>query len=240
MRWMFVLALAPTIPGGCAQTIRLDDDEEDEPEATITEACELATPETTTLVVSFPEREPGCDWGEDGNLEPAQGALTARAEDVQGLDLPADVAICDVGFDFQGVDPEVEQHIRYDDHFLLTFDDVVLASSYEPMVERLAEDGHLRSYDWEALAGYEFEIQDFDTYCLGGDEGLSACTVPPAETEGVITLDFGKRIVNELAEVAHAQGRYDFGFVTVGDNDPDVDCSHTEFSFTVDVDYVAY
>ena len=82
MRTVLVLALS-----GCAQTILLD---EALPARSIVEACDAAAPTRVTLDVLFPEREPGCDWGEDGNLEPEQGILTARTEDVVLLDMPDD------------------------------------------------------------------------------------------------------------------------------------------------------
>jgi hypothetical protein len=33
-------------------------------------------------------------------------------------------------------------------------------------------------------------------------------------------------------------GCFDFSFITMGDNDPDLDCSHEYFAFTVDIPYV--
>lgn len=220
---------------GCAQTIKLD---EALPARSIVEACDAHTREQVTLDVSFPEREPSCDWGADGNLEPEQARLTARTEDVVALDMPESVAICDVTFDF--ADPDSEQILRYDDNFLFTLDDVVLAASYAPMVDVLEADGHLRLYDWDRLVGTPFVLDDPRTYCLGETEGLATCTIPAPETSGVISLDYGAEIVNELADYAFAEQRYEFAFVTVGDNDAEEDCSHAAFGFTVDVAYVPY
>lgn len=235
------LALVSMV-AGCAQTILLDRDPPHLPvvPATIGEACDAESPEMLTLEVRFPGREAGCDWGEGGNLYMEQSVVTARTEDLVSLELPDDVAICDVGLDFRGLDGEVEQIMTYDDHFLLTLDDVVLAASYAPLVDLLAEDGHLRLYDWDRIAGEPFSFIDAGTYCLGAEEGLSTCTIPPPATPGVLTLDLGDDVVEELAEYAYEEQRYDFAFVVVGDNDPEEDCAHAAFGFTVDVAYVAY
>ncbi|MDP2313402.1 MAG: hypothetical protein Q8P41_10885 [Pseudomonadota bacterium] len=235
-----VLALALL---GCAQTIELDSGGASTPArvaGTIREACDAGTPETMTLDASFPERPPGCAWGEDGNLEAQQAVITARAEDIVTLDMPPGVALCDVGFDFQGEDHEDEQIVRYDDVLVLTFDDVVLASSYARLVEGLESEGLFRLYDWDDLVGEPFQFDDASAYCLGADAGLSSCRIPPQETAGTLALDFGADVVSDLAEYAYAQGRYEFALLTLGDNDAEVDCSHSEFRFTVDVAYVPY
>jgi hypothetical protein len=232
MRTVLVLALS-----GCAQIIQLD---EELPARSIVEACDAVEPTRVTLDVHFPKRGPGCEWGEDGNLEPAQGLITARTEDLVALDMPSGVALCDVSFDFQGPDPEGEQILRYDDSFLLTLDEVVLVASYGPAVDAFAQDGHLRLYDWERLAGTPFTLEESEVYCLGAAEGLSTCTVPPPETEGVIALEYDAEIIEQLADYAFREQRYAFTFVTVGDNDAALDCSHTEFQFAVDVAYVPY
>lgn len=223
--------LVPALLAGCAQTIRLKDPP---PPATIGEACDTLAPTTTAFPVRFPAREASCDWGEDENLDPEQGVVTARAEDVASIDLQ-DAAICDVGFTF-----DVGEDFRYDDAFLLLFGDVVLAASYGSMVEVFDTDGALRLYDWSKLAGYPLDYSYEGPYCLGEAEGLSACSIPPPETTGDLALDFGATIVDALAERVYRDGRYDFRFVTLGDNDPDEDCSHSGFRFTVDVTYVPF
>jgi len=227
---------------GCAQTILVDPLPKSQ---TIVEACADAR-ETLRVDVTFPAREPGCAWGEGGNREPEQGLVTARAEDEAPLDLPDDVVICDLGFDF-GVDAGTDDDdddddpvIRYDDNFLLTFGDVVLAASYAPMVETFITESVLRLYDWDRLVGFPFGFEDAGTYCLGAEEGLSSCSVPPPETPGPLALDFGEPVVAALAERAYTRADYTFGFITIGDNDADVDCAHSAFTFEVDVAYTRY
>lgn len=230
----------PLLPA-CVQVIPLEDPP---PAATAEEACARGNIRSVPLDVSFPERAPGCAWGEDGNRSPDQGVVTARAE--QSAALALDGAICGLDFDFS-VDrgdadaaADDEPLLRYDDGFLLTFDDVILVASYAPLVEVFATDGLLRVYDWSRLVGFPFGFEPEGTYCLGEVEGLSSCEVPPPETAGPLSLVFGDPIVAALAERAHARGGSAFGFVTYGDNDPDFDCSHSAFSFRVDARIAPY
>ena len=123
----------------------------------------------------------------------------------------------------------------YDDNFLLTFNDVVLAASYGPMVSEFREDDGLFLYEWERLVGYPFGFQAVPVYCLGANEGLSECIIPPPESPGLISLDFGGELIDALSLIAVQEERYEFMFVTTGDNDPATDCSHAAFRFTVDV-----
>ena len=214
-----------------------DTDTSDTDTPSIAERCEDETRREITLPIEFPAREPGCDWGENGNLDPAASVVTARAEEYASL-LLKDVVICDLVFDFEPDDDE-RQNIRYDDNFFLTFDDVVLAASYAPMVERFDAEGTFRLYEWDEIAGYYFSFdEDIPTYCLGEAEGLSACEVPPPEEYGPIAIELHPTLVNGLAQRAHEESRYEFGFITLGDDEPYEDCSHGDFEFRVEVSYI--
>ena len=210
--------------GGQAQTV-------DE----IAEICETSELQTVTLEVAFPDAPPNCNWGQDGNLLMQQGVVTGRQEQVASLDLPEGEVICGLKLGFKSLDPSFQQVMVYDDNFFLTFNDVVLAASYGPMVEVFEEDNGLYTYDWNRLKGYDFGFGQVPTYCIGADEGLSTCQIPPPEQPGLISLDFGGELIERLSLIAVQQGRYDFMFVATGDNDPATDCSHAAFQFTVDV-----
>ena len=205
----------------------------------VRELCEEGEPETLTLTVEFPALRGGCPWGEDGNLDPDQGVVTARIEQVSSLELPEDAVVCDVVFDFEGLNGGSGTPMFYDDNFLFTFNDVVLAASYGPMVDEFTEEqGLYRRYEWSALRGYGFEFDDrVPSYCLGEDEDLASCSVPPPETDGALVLSFEPEIVQELAFRAVEEDRYDFTFITIGDND-DTDCAHERFLFEVAVPFV--
>jgi hypothetical protein len=196
-------------------------------------ACDDGEPVAMELAVSFPEAAQGCPFGEKDNLPAAQGLVTARREDRASLPVPEGGLVCGLDFDFSGVDPSLEQTMRYDDHFMLNFNGVVLAANYGPMVQLFPSDDGLRLYDWDLLAGYDFDFDNsIPDYCLGEDEGLSDCTIPPPETPGPIALSFQGSLVDRLSLRALEQEAYTFTLVTTGDNDGS-DCSHAAFDFVV-------
>jgi hypothetical protein len=204
---------------------------------TAEEACAESTPLSTTLSVTFDETYDGCAWGKNGNLQANDAHVSGRVEQTESLDLGTSVVLCDATFDFNP-NGGVGQGMQYDDNFFFTFDDVVLAASYSPLVDEFARDGDLPIYSWDAIAGVEFGFDESTpTYCLGEDAGHATCTIPPPETNGKMSLSFDETIQDALAERALSQGRLDYGFITIGDND-NSDCSHAEFSFNVDVSYV--
>ena len=202
--------------------------------------CEEGEPETFTAVVRFEALSGGCPFGEGDNLDDAQGFMTARIEQTVPVELPDTSVICDVAFDFQAVSGGEGTPMVYDDNFIFTFNDVVLAASYGPLVETLStEDGLLYQYAWEDVRGYEISFDDdIPSYCLGEDEGFATCDIPPPETRGLMSLQFEDNIASQLALQAIEQDRYELSFITLGDNDPS-DCSHEEFAFEVQIPYVA-
>ena len=206
----------------------------------VREACEEYEPEEVTLEVVFPAQTESCPWEEGDNIAPVNGFLTARVEQVEGLEMPDDAVICDLGFDFAGLVPGEIQVMVYDDHFFFTFNDIVLAASYGPAVELLEDDQGFRAYDWSKMVGLEYHVTDeYDPYCLGQNNGDSECEIPDTEVEGPISLSYGEDVVSRLSFLAIEEGRYDFGFVSTGDDNPETDCMHEEFGFTVKVPYLA-
>lgn len=201
--------------------------------------CAEGNPISVTLEVEFPAMDPNCPFGEGDNLEQAQGLITARVEQTATLELPEGVVVCDLSFDFQGISGGEGTPMEYDDNFWFTFDDVVLAGSYGPMVDQFDREGTLPIYSWDAIVGTEFAFDDtVPTFCLGEEEGASVCSIPPPETNGIMSLSFDQDLVNELSLRAVQSERFDFTFITMGDNDADQDCAHERFAFTVEVPYV--
>jgi len=220
----------------------IDDDDDDGVDIgsadDVADLCEESEPETITLSVSFPAPGSGCAFGEDGNLPAENGYITARLEQTDVLELPEDAVICDVAFDFAGINGGQGTPMVYDDHFIFAFNGVVLAASDADIVGLLPDDeGLYYSYDWEAVVGSTMAYNNVPTYCLGEDAGLATCDIPQPETNGIMSLDFEPDVVNELAFRAIEAGAYEFSFVTMGDND-NSDCSHEDFEFEVEIPYV--
>ena len=207
----------------------------------IEDACDDYEPEEITLQVVFPAQTDSCPWEEDNNLSAENGVFTARVEQTQALDLPDDAVICDMAFDFTGLLPGKVQTMVYDDHFFFTFNDIVLAASYGPVVEEQlqADDGRYL-YGWTAVSGVNYHANDsFEPYCLGDGTGESTCDIPDTEVEGPISLAYSEELVSELSLLAIEDERYDFGFITTGDDNPETDCMHEEFGFTIEVPYLS-
>ena len=197
-------------------------------------ACEALDQEEEIINITFLAANDGCEWGEDGNGERTQGLLSARREDVEAMDFPEGGVACDLDFDFSGLNPDFEQEIVYDDHFLLTYNDVILASSSSEMVEKLdQEETGWYLYDWDGIYGQSMPTST-ESYCLGEE---SECEVPKTEEPGPIRLSFSGDLVQELGFLGLEQNRYEFGFISMGDND-DSDCSHEAFTFKVVVPVV--
>lgn len=205
----------------------------------VEEACAENEPVSVTLLVEFPATEPNCPFGQGDNLDEEQGVITARVEQVVELPLPEEVVVCGLGFDFLGISGGEGTPMVYDDNFWFTFDNVVLAGSYGPMVDQFETEGSLPIYDWDAVVGTAFDFDNsVPTYCLGEDEGQSDCEIPAPETRDIMSLQFDEDLVNELSLRAVQSERFEFSFITMGDNDPNQDCAHEYFAFSVEVPYV--
>ncbi len=196
--------------------------------------CDEETPEEHFLSVQFEASSSGCPWGMEGNLPPENGQWSARLEQTQTLNLPESAIICDLEFDFQGLDGGQAQDMEYDDNFLFLFNGVVLATSYATLIDWFELDGDLPIWDWDAVVGNELDFGEIPTWCLGEEQGDSTCTIPEPETEGAMQLAFGGDLVDQLSYNALENQSYDFTMVGTGDND-DTDCSYSAFEFELQV-----
>jgi hypothetical protein len=203
----------------------------------VSQLCTEKAPTSVDIEVKFAAWDESCPREEEDNLPAEDGVFTARVETTEALALPTSSVICDVGYDFQP-NPEESQVMQYDDHFVLTFVDAVLATSNGQLADLLPESDGIKTWDWSSVAGVEIDWNDTSNWCLGQDEGLSECTIPPTDTPGELKLDYDESLVAELSYRAVAANRVDFTFITIGDNDAATDCSHNAFSFVVSVDCV--
>ena len=238
--WMLVLAVGCS-SGGAESDVKdaggsfsINSTEE------IAELCDEGEPIAVKLAVEFPATEPDCPWDTADNLSTEQGIITARIEQTALLKLPEGVVVCGLDYDFVGPSGGEGTPMVYDDNFYFTFVDVLLATSYGPAIDLgwFSEDGGLPIYTWDDLVGRDFEHSGVASWCLGQENGSSECDIPPTETEGVMSLSFDTAVIEQLSLRAVQEGRFEFGFITTGDNDPSDDCSHDDFEFEVEVGYV--
>ena len=142
--------------------------------------------------------------------------------------------------DFASYLDSYAQPFLYDDHFILTFADIVLLSSYADIVESLEEvESGMKVYDWTPIAGSSMSFNNGYAYCLGyGETDTVDCQIPGSESNGAMAFSIGGPIADVLSARAVASQNASFSIVTFGDNDSDTDCRHSEVRFQALVDYV--
>lgn len=165
------------------------------------------------------------------------------AEQRQSFELPDNAILCNVDFKFD------KQLIKYDDHFLFSFDNRVLASNSKGAMKYLNYQSDMildnqliknQSFDWSLLKGKEWGDEgnkDEFFYCLGEDLPGTVCQWPITETEGVIKMEYPPVMLMQIAN-QNKSNKHDFSLVLTGDNDPGSDCQHTPINFQIDVLYV--
>jgi hypothetical protein len=201
----------------------------------LADLCDASEQTVLTESIDFPQWTDGCAWGEDGNDDRQDAYFSARREEVHDVTVSEGAAICGISFDFGGPEGGESTPMVYDDNFVFTFDDIVLATSYAPLLDLLPEEDGYKVWDWDAVVGTALSFDtSIPSWCLGQDEGVSTCEIPLPEQRGTMSLSFGDTIVDDLSYAAYEQDRYSFDFITLGDND-DTDCSHEDFSFTVEL-----
>lgn len=180
-----------------------------------------------TAVISFEAYDSICPWMYDDNLYPMSGRATARVEQQEWVPIPDGARLC--GLTLTGVGWETESP-PFDDHFLLTVADVVVASSSAELVQPLVGSDGLPRYSWSVLAGVEFDPGVGAAWCLSqGPDG--ACEIPSADAPGPLVAALDDLAVQALQpEVSAPLG---VGLVVVGDNDISGDCTHAQLDVTV-------
>ncbi len=203
----------------------------------IREMCKDGSYDVATFDVTFPKLDPGCPWNEGDNMGAVQTTVTARVEQYVTLEMPEGAVACDLNFDFTGGEG-VYQNMEYDDFIYLVFDGVILTSTHRDLVDPMPlDEAGMPVYDWASIVGSGWPYGDNDVYCLGEDEG-SWCEIPPTESAGRISLQYNRDTVADLAWRIAGRTDLEMLFVTTGDNDPDTDCRHEDFSFSVDVPWI--
>lgn len=216
----------------------LDNNEGDEPlpgeddPATheVASTCETAATAGRLLEMStplaFPDPGRVCAWETDGNLAKRDQYHQGRIQQKIAIDLPAGSTLCHVKFEFQ------KQAFRFDDHFWLTFNDVILASSIN-YSDRFGVTNGLSLFDWGKIVGTHWDASREGVHCLAG----AACSWPKTDTEGTITMDFRTGTYYAVTARDRTRTRHEFQMVTVGDNDS-TDCQHRPVNMNATLVYV--
>jgi hypothetical protein len=183
-----------------------------------------------------------CKWGVGDNAPMRGGAAAARYEQLQSVNLDSAWLVCGMNIDFP------DQLFQYDDHFFLTLNDNVVATSTSALLEHFprqtlsiaGQSTEVYRYGWEFIRDKSHGISNSiaQDYCVGMG-ALSNCSWPLTEQTGSITMDMHPNLVVALANnYFESNKRFDLEFITTGDDNPSSDCQHKPITFTVDVEYI--
>lgn len=201
---------------------------------TVLDLCGKNDVKSLKQKLNFERTKNTCEWNVNGNLEKRNGYFQARIEQTQKLNLPIGAVICDAQFDIP------QQDMFYDDHILITMNDILLASTYN-FEGFLEKDGFQYLYDWNNIAGMFWdnskEVFDENSYCLGKDKFGSECSWPKTETNGEIKLQFPFEVIQSVSAKSLNKPNYEIKVVSIGDND-EFDCEHSAIEFDLDIRYV--
>ncbi len=196
--------------------------------------ADLSCNNTTEISWSadFPATGTGsCDWGNNGNLPDEQGQISARREQEAVYTVPDGSAICAVRPAFQSNQGGYQTTFNFDDDVMLVYNDYVLFSTNEYLVDPL-QSGNWQGklYDWDlmkgaALSGWTWEW------------GSSFASVG----SGQFYLSMQNNKMNRLADLSLVNGEIRMMLVTFGDNDNEddsdgADCFHEGLSIPVEIE----
>ena len=207
------------------------------PPDVVREACETGAKQYSVVTVQFPKPNQTCAWGHNGNLSARNGYFQGRIEQTKELSLPPNSKICNLVFSFN------QQPFLYDDHFIFTLNNSILASSYDFRDELQSTNGLLQ-YDWSRIAGTYWNQDTKEmVYCASVQDANGArfsgsCSWPETDVSGTIRMNFPREVLYSVMSVASGRLNHDFKFIAIGDND-NMDCEHSDIQFSVQIEYVA-
>jgi hypothetical protein len=184
-------------------------------------------PQPATQLVEIPYLAPNCPFNQGDNLGLTQGVLAARVEQEVFFSFPEDHLICSIALSGASDD------FYYDDHIILTLNDVVLISSTN-VLELFETKNGLPIYSWQAIVG-ENAGGGGGPACLSG---ATVCQMPGTQQNGEVGLAFDEETSDLLVQTGQGVD-HKFTAIVTGDNDPAIDCHHNGLTISVDYTYLA-
>jgi hypothetical protein len=126
---------------------------------------------------------------------------------------------------------------KYDDVMLLAYNNHLVMASDRRVAEYSANTTSLGTspilYTWSNILNKLIDNESIQPPWCG--PSATACTVPPTETYGTIDVNIPNfRAVDEAAYPSAPDART-IRLVTMGDNDPDIDCRHGPVTVTITI-----
>ena len=198
-----------------------------------------ANPLTDSWSVSFPAID-SCDWGENDNGPPTQGALSARTEQLTRYTTTPDAPICDIRVSLQASQGgDTFQNFGYNDQVILSYNGYLMFSTTTSVLPSLSLDGTGYLYNWSDMFGSSMSFTA-DVWADGTNSSLSFPD-PSYTTTGIAVVEMDDDFMQELHQISIDTGELEFMLSTLGDNDDagstdGADCFHTGMFFGVEVD----
>jgi hypothetical protein len=190
-----------------------------------------------TTTVSFAEPSQSCKWGIEGNLSIKDTKVRARNEQYQQLSLPVGATVCSMNFTFGE-----NQSMLYDDHILMTYNDIVFATTQSYLLSYLENKGTatgpLYQYNWAKLLGGGLNSAyagSTSLMCLD-TRSTRQCSWPATQQTGTIKMTIDPMEIQRISDLSVDKTNKSFGMITTGDNDS-TDCKHKPISFNVQINY---
>jgi hypothetical protein len=197
-------------------------------------SCATGNRSTRTVQVIFEESTSTCSYGTDGNRTRRDGVVRARAEKYVSIEIPNSELVCGISLSSQ------TQQIKFDDEIFLTFNDIILLSSYNYnnrfQSYANSEDADAFLFDWPRLIGgfNPGPASPVNEYCLGQGQPGAFCTIPQTQSTGAFQLQLSDRESALLGYSANVNSQAKVGFVITGDDDSS-DCKHSRISLDVEI-----
>jgi len=169
-----------------------------------------------------------CDFSNDGNLDPRNEHLQARAEESHFVELPQGATLCALALESQG------DRAAFDDHVAVLVEDVLVVSGGSggtlddyPLVDGLPR------FDWTTVRGRPFADRYTPYGCLGGGR----CIVPRTEESGPFDVQIEPETMAELVGALALDAGFDVRLLVFGDDDWG-DCAHSDLALDLSVRYL--
>lgn len=142
----------------------------------------------------------------------------------KGLNIPADRQICSFDLSTKG-------EFRYDDSLLFSLNGRVLFWG-NVIISNLAKTGAFYNYDFDRL--YDNNKNGRTDSCA---DGSITCSIPSTQNRQLLEVKFDKLTGYDLAlDILQNGSRFDL--TITGDNDPDIDCTHSGIELDVSYTYI--
>lgn len=159
-----------------------------------------------------------CLWDELIN-----GQIRGQREEPKSFSVDSRRVIC-------SMDLSSSKEIQFDDSIILSLNDNILF--WGNVNEEVFEvKDNIYQYDWMRLKGSS--MQSVGGGCV---EGSTACEIPKHDVPGTLNISFSEAINKTIMQDVEEKGAT-FVLRSFGDNDDNVDCSHTEIDLQIKYTY---